>query len=94
MQDTRKVVLPRRIINEKIISVFHQFGKFVLVSIQECDDAGNFLNIAKTVEISDDYYKELLSNSPEWAKDKPEGDFRTEDLWVLVDKIRNESGER
>ena len=35
--------------------------------------------------------KELLSASPEWAKEKPFGTFRSEDLWVIIDKIRNEN---
>lgn len=88
--DIRTVLIPERIINEKIISIFHQLGKFVLVSVQECDENGNFLNVAKTIEINDKYYKELLSCSPIWAEGKPEGSFRIDDVWLIIDKIRND----
>lgn len=92
--DIRKSIIPETQVNEHIYSIFHQIGKFVLVSIQELDENGNPGHQIKTIEIADEYYKELLSDSPEWAIGKPQGHFRLEDIWKLVDKMRHKNGKK
>lgn len=41
-----------------------------------------------TVVIDGENYELLMSESPEFALGKPANDFRIEDLWYMIDKVR------
>jgi len=41
-----------------------------------------------SISIEGDYYDALMSEKPAWSNKKPEGMFNDDDLWIVVDAIR------
>ena len=77
-------------VKEEIVSIceYRQDGS-IGVSIAKYDDSNN--NIANEhYAIRGDNYKILISANPRFAPQKPADTYREDDLWYIIDKIRNE----
>lgn len=76
-------------VKEEIISICeYRQGGFIGVSVAKYDINNN--NIAnENYAITGDNYKILMSANPSFAPQKPADEYRDEDLWHIIDKIRN-----
>jgi hypothetical protein len=63
--------------------------KSVWVEVSYCKDDETALS-RDTYNITDDNYDLLMSQSPEFAPDKPANEYREVDLWYIIDLIRSE----
>lgn len=52
------------------------------------DSSGSLLG-EENLFITGDHYELLMSENPEFAPNKPLNDFREDDLWYIIDMIRN-----
>ncbi len=81
--------------DEDIAAVEHYRGHFVRVNIGRGDimENGKFVFIQPQTfevhEINGGNYEELMAANEETGK--PEGQFRYEDLWPIIDKLRMEN---
>lgn len=49
---------------------------------------GDIINNENTT-IYGDYYNMLMSESPSFAPNKPQNEYREDDIWYIIDLIRN-----
>ena len=86
----RQSTIPAQSITEDISAVQEFTGQFVRVMVGTVEENGEFTVPQQflTYTIDGQYFEELMSASPEWAPGKPAGTYRNDDLWVLIDRIR------
>jgi hypothetical protein len=86
----RQVTLPAVEATEEIISLLEYPGKMVRFNVGLVDENGVLTNPERveSYELIDDEFAELMSESPAWAQGKPANTYRNEDLWVFVDRRR------
>lgn len=77
IQATRELIKEYRVAQDK-----------VLAWIDFQDSNGQVLHM-ETIQIDGEMLTLLMSEGPEFAPGKPAGDFRKDDLWHVIDLIRN-----
>lgn len=53
------------------------------------NDANGLLLESEMIEIAENNYELLMSESPSFAPGKPQNEYREEDLWHVIDQIRS-----
>jgi hypothetical protein len=66
-----------------------KLNKKISVTILFMNEANEVLQ-TEIIEIIDEKYELLMSESPDFAIGKPFNEYREEDLWHIVDLIRSE----
>jgi len=64
-------------------------NKVITAILSSKDEQQTEIN-SENFEITGDNYNLLMSDSPSFAPGKPSDDFRREDLFYIIDKIRDE----
>ena len=87
-----KRVMPAKseqIIDEDLISLSVNYqSKAVSVLLGLVDENG-VANNARSVNITGEWYDLLMTKNPKWAKGKPSGEFRTDDVFYVIDAMQS-----
>lgn len=77
-------------IREEIFSINeYRLNNKIEVNIAFIDKEGKILGY-EHYSIHENNYNLLMSENPTYAPDKPANEYRTEDLWHVIDLIRDE----
>lgn len=88
----RELGVIQQTVSEDIKYYEHSIGGLVKVLVQKYTTQNGEVvptDSSNMYTIHGPDYEELMSPTPSWAPNKPEGVFRKEDLWHFVDLIRS-----
>lgn len=95
----RNTTIPARQVQEEIQAYTHHVGSHVTFHIafggvnQSSGDFYFFDNQQfEKITVMGNDYTELMSSKPHWSPNKPQGQFRKDDLWEAVDAKRENRG--
>lgn len=86
----KEIEVTNQIVTEKLSSITeNKDNKTIEIIINGYDELGY---IAKTeyIDIIGYNYDLIMSDKPSFAPSKPANEYREEDLWYMVDKIKSE----
>lgn len=87
----KNIKIKDTITNETFMNINeNKYEKQILVTISQNNDRNEVLNTICYC-IKDDYYTLLMSEHPNFAPNKPRNEYREDDIWYIIDLIRNES---
>lgn len=76
------------IIKEELINISeNKIDKTIELTINKYDDSDCIAGV-EYVNIVGDNYDLLMSANPTFAPNKPENEYREEDLWYIIDVIK------
>jgi hypothetical protein len=91
----RIVEVPAQTVRQEIRSFEEVPGSpnspgFVRVHVGRVDEKGDFImpQQFEVYEIRGKMFEALVGEPAAWAPDKPAGTYRNDDLWIMVDRIR------
>ncbi|MEM5592712.1 hypothetical protein AAHH67_15085 [Niallia circulans] len=88
---TKQIIVTDIAINEDFRTILKdKYNKVVTVEVVTQNKDGVVVTENEYYDITGDNYDLLMSESPDFAPNKPVNDFREEDLWFIIDRIRAE----
>lgn len=78
-------------VKEEIFRLTQEFDKDRIETEIKVYNSGDEVMLSDRITIEADYYDLLMSTSDIFEEGKLENSYRNKDLWVVIDKIRNES---